>query len=267
MDFEYIDIHSHLYFPDYEPDRERQIEEMKKAKIATISIGTSLETSKMCIDLAEKNKNIFACVGQHPSDLNTASIFERDIIQLTKNKKVVSIGECGLDYFRLPVDNKILKEIQKSIFIDHINLSVETAKPLMLHIRPSPKSFDAYLEALEILENKSKEVGGKLKGNAHFFAGDMGILKRFLGIGFTASFTGVITFVKDYDDFITYMPLDMIMSETDSPFGAPNPYRGQRNSPLYISEVVKRIAEIKSEPLEKVKKALVNNAISSFNLI
>jgi len=266
MDFEYIDIHSHLYFPDYENDREAEIQKMKEEKVATISIGTNLETSKKCIELAEKNENIFACVGQHPSDLNHKSIFDREIIHLTENKKVVAIGETGLDYFRLPEDSDKIKKIQKEIFEEHINLSVATGKPLMLHIRPSKNTFDAYLDSLDILENKFKEVGEKLKGNAHFFAGDMGILKRFLDIGFTVSFTGVITFTSDYDEFIKYTPMDKIMSETDSPFVAPVPHRGERNSPLYVKEVVKRMAEIKNLEEGEAKQKLVSNAIEFFNL-
>lgn len=266
MNFEYIDIHSHLYFPDYENDREEEIQKMKEEKVATISIGTNLETSKKCVELAEQNENIFACVGQHPSDLNHSSIFDREIIHLTDNKKVVAIGETGLDYFRLPENDQKIKEIQKEIFEEHINLSIETGKPLMLHIRPSKNTFDAYLDSLDILETRFKEVGDKLKGNAHFFAGDMEILKRFLDIGFTVSFTGVITFTSDYDQFIKYTPIDKIMSETDSPFVAPVPHRGERNSPLYIKEVVKRIAEIKGVPLEETKKKLVSNAVKFFGL-
>lgn len=261
MNFEYIDIHSHLYFPDYENDREEEIEKMKEEKVATISIGTNLETSKKCVELAQQNENIFACVGQHPSDLNHLSVFDREIIHLTDEKKVVAIGETGLDYFRLPADNSEIKKVQKEIFEEHINLSIETSKPLMLHIRPSKNTFDAYLDSLDILENKFKEAGEKLKGNAHFFAGDMEILKRFLNIGFSVSFTGVITFTPDYDQFIEYAPIDKIMSETDSPFVAPVPHRGERNSPLYVKEVVKRIAEIKNIPLEQMKKQLVSNAV------
>lgn len=277
MTFDYFDIHSHIYFPDYDKDREDEIEKMKKAKIATISIGTGLESSRACVELAENNENIFASIGEHPGDVVSRSAFDREIIQLAQNKKVVAIGECGLDYFRLLAqsgeadieasDEEVIKKVQKEIFEEHISLSLHTEKPLMLHIRASSKTYDAYFDALDILEHHAKTQGEKLRGNAHFFAGNMDVLKRFLNIGFTVSFTGVITFTHDYDELVKYTPLDMIMSETDAPFVAPVPFRGGRNSPLYVPEVVKAIAKIRDENLEDVKKAMVNNAIKHFKLL
>jgi Tat protein secretion system quality control protein TatD with DNase activity len=102
--------------------------------------------------------------------------------------------------------------------------------------------------------------------NVHFFVGDLEILKRFLAMGFTVSFTGVITFARDYDEIVRFAPLDMIMSETDSPFVAPIPHRGQRNSPLYVPEVVRKIAEIRGEDFETVKVALYTNAARHFDI-
>ena len=262
--FEYFDIHSHLYFPDYDKDREEEIKKIKKEKIGTITVGTDWQSSKVAIEMAEEHDNLFASVGQHPGDLKDDSIFDDRLKTLVENKKVVAIGECGLDYFRVAPMNQSLKMIQKTIFEYHIDLALEVEKPLMLHIRSSKGTFDAYNDALTILEHHSKISGDKLQGNAHFFAGDIEILRRFLAIGFTVSFTGVITFSDDYDEFIKYVPLEMIMSETDAPFVAPMPHRGKRNSPLYVEEVVKKIAEIRNQPLEAVKKALVSNALRVF---
>ena len=100
----------------------------------------------------------------------------------------------------------------------------------------------------------------------HFFVGDLDVLKRFLAIGFTVSFTGVITFARDYDEVVRSAPLNMIMSETDSPFVAPIPHRGERNSPLYVPEVVRKIAEIRGENFEMVRKQMVENAKRTFNI-
>ncbi len=271
MKFEYFDIHSHPYFPDYEEDRDEQIEEMKKLKIGTISIGTDFESSQKSIELTGKHDNVFASVGEHPGDLSSQSVFDERIAGLASNKRVVAIGECGLDYFgRRNLDGGNLSEkeknIQKEIFEKHIDLSLQTQKPLMLHIRSSAKTFDAYFDALNILESHSKKQGEKLKGNAHFFAGNTDILKRFLNIGFTVSFTGVITFTHDYDEYIKYTPLDMIMSETDAPFVAPVPYRGKRNSSLYIREIVEAIASIREEDIEMVKLSMVQNALRYFKI-
>jgi TatD DNase family protein len=263
--FEYFDIHSHLSFPDYDKDREELIEEMQKNKIATISVGVDFETSKKELELAEKYENIFACVGQHPE--NTKEGFDERILQLAENPKVVAIGECGLDYFRLPMEDTETKKIQKEIFEKQIELSLKVGKPLMLHIRPSDKiSYDAYFDALEILESHAKTAGEKLRGNAHFFVGGMEVLKRFLSIGFTVSFAGVVTFTHEYDEYVRYAPLEMIMSETDAPFVAPAPFRGKRNSSLYIPEIVSVIARIRGEDLALVKKTLVENAVRNFNI-
>lgn len=262
--FEYFDIHSHLYFPDFDKDREEVIAQMKEAKIGTITISTDFESSQKAIELAETHENFFACIGQHPGEVTKDSVFDERLKILAENKKVVAIGECGLDYFRLDPKDEFLKTIQKTIFQYHIELAFAVKKPLMLHIRSSKGTFDAYHDALEILEHHAHISGNTLKGNAHFFAGDLSILRRFLAIGFTVSFTGVITFTQDYDELVRYMPLDMIMSETDAPFVAPVSHRGERNSPLYVPEVVKRIAEIKKEPLEKVKTALISNVLRHF---
>ncbi|HEY4508740.1 MAG TPA: TatD family hydrolase [Candidatus Paceibacterota bacterium] len=266
MAFEYFDIHSHIYFPDYDKDREEEIEKIKKAKIGTITIGTDFKSSQTAIDLALKHNNFFACVGQHPEELNIDSVFDDRLTALSDNKKVVAIGEVGLDYFRMSGEDVALKGIQKTIFEYHIDLALSSGKPIMLHIRPSKGTQDAYLDALDILEHHSKISGGKLRGNAHFFAGDTNVLRRFLAIGFSVSFTGVITFTHDYDELIKYTPLDMLMSETDAPFVAPVPHRGKRNSPLYVPEVVKKIAEIKNESFEVVKKAMIDNVSRHFGI-
>ncbi len=265
--FEYFDIHSHLYFPEYDKDREEEIEKMKKEKIGSILVSTGFDSAKQILKLTEKHGNLFACIGQHPEELNKDSVFDERIVDLDDQKKVVSIGECGLDYFRMSADDLNMKRIQKTVFEYHIDLAISKDLPLMLHIRSSKGTQDAYLDTLEILEHHSKIVGSKLRGNAHFFAGDLSILKRLLSIGFSVSFTGVITFTSNYDELIKFTPLDMIMSETDAPFVAPVPYRGKRNSSLYVPYIVKRIAEIKEEPPEKVKKAMIDNVLKRFPLV
>jgi TatD DNase family protein len=264
--FNYFDIHSHFHFPDYDADREEQIAEMEKNNIGTITIGTGLETSKQAIALAEKHDRIFASVGLHPDDLKDGTELISEFSDLAKHPKVVAIGECGLDYFGKKENLEEIKKIQKKVFQSQIDLAIQVEKPLMLHMRPSKGTQDAYLDGLEILESYVKKYGDKLRGNAHFFAGNMEVLKKFLALGFTVSFTGVLTFTHDYDEIVRYAPLDMIMSETDAPFVAPVPHRGKRNSPLYVPEVVSAIARIRNENFELVKKTFVENAARNFNL-
>jgi TatD DNase family protein len=266
--FDYIDIHSHLYFPDFDKDREDEITKLKENKIAAITVGTDFESSQKAIELAKKHENLFATVGFHPGNITSESLtYDISYVSdLADNEKVVGIGECGLDYFREAANNPELQKIQKEIFQKQTDLALEKNLPLMLHIRPQKGTMDAYLDALEILENQKKISGKKLCGNVHFFVGDMEVLKRFLAVNFTVSFTGVITFARDYDGILRATPLDMFMSETDAPFVAPVPHRGRRNSPLFVPEVVKKIAEIRGEDLEVVRRQMIENVKRVFNI-
>ncbi len=130
----------------------------------------------------------------------------------------------------------------------------------MLHIR-SNKERSAYTEAVQILKEHAE-----VRGDVHFFAGSVEEAKSFLDLGFTLSFTGVITFAKEYAEVIKYAPIDLIMSETDCPYVTPIPYRGKRNEPLYVQEVVKKIAEIKGLPLEEVREQIIKTAFRVFSL-
>jgi TatD DNase family protein len=188
-------------------------------------------------------------------------IFDKDAYrELLKDPKVVAIGECGLDYYRC-TEESITK--QKENFIAQVELANEFNKPLMLHIRNNPddKMHNAYSDTLSLLKEYAK-----VKGDVHFFAGIWEEAKNFLDFGFTLSFTGVITFTHDYDEVIRNTPLDMIMTETDSPYVAPVPYRGKRNEPLYVKEVVKKIAEIKNLPETEVAEAIIKNAKKLFDI-
>lgn len=257
---EYIDVHSHLNFENYDSDRDSVIDLLKKENISTITVGTDVADSKSAIVLAEKHDNLFATVGVHP----TGEWQESDFIELDKmaaNKKVVAIGECGLDFFRGPHDEQS-KMRQGQSFARHIEVALRHDKPLMIHCR------NAYEEVLSIIKSfqTDHELGDRLRGNMHFFAGDVEIARKFLDIGFTLSFAGPITFSRDYDEVVKFAPLDMIMSETDSPFAAPTPFRGKRNEPAYVKEIVKAIAGIRTDDLEKVKNQLVLNAKRVFGV-
>lgn len=250
----YFDIHSHLNFKDYDADRGEVINRLKETETHTIVIGTDFESSKSAVDLAEKYEGIYACIGIHPindfDENSDISLFS----ELIKHPKVVTVGECGLDFYHAKKETDY--ERQKNLFLAQISFAVAHNKPVMIHAR------DAYEEILEILEPMKKDYGAKLRGNVHFFAGTVDIAKRFFNIGFSISFTGVITFTRDYDEVIKSAPLNMIMSETDAPYVSPVPYRGKRNEPIFVSEVVKRIAEIRGEDEEAVRVVLVNNALS-----
>jgi TatD DNase family protein len=256
----YIDIHSHLNFPEFDIDREEAVMRLESSDTYTILVGTDFESSKQAVELADKNDRLYACIGVHPVDDITKTFEKEKFEELVKHPKVVAIGECGLDFFHADKNDDNEKSRQEKLFLDQIEFALEYDKPIMIHSR------DAYLELLELLEPLVKSNGEKLRGNVHFFAGDLEIAKRFINIGFTLSFTGVITFARTYDEVIKNIPLDMMMSETDSPYVSPVPYRGKRNEPSYVQEVVKKIAEIRGEDIKMVEKTLLDNASRVFNI-
>ncbi|MCF7816160.1 MAG: TatD family hydrolase [Candidatus Pacebacteria bacterium] len=260
--FRYIDIHTHLNLEAFDKDGKEVGERTRDTGVSYINIGTGLETSKKAVVLAHEASGVYATVGIHPTHTVEEGGGENftydDLMILAGDEKVVAIGECGLDYFRVSKDGK---EIEEGVFIKHIELANEFNKPLMLHIRSSERSMDAYEDALGILK-----AHAKILGNVHFFAGTYDIAKQFWDIGFSTSFTGVITFANQYDEVIRNAPLNMIHAETDAPYVAPVPYRGKRNEPLFVKEVYRRIAEIRGENEEEVRKVLVENAKKLFNI-
>ena len=272
----FFDIHSHPHDKAFDADREQVILEMKLKGVGTIAIGTDKKESIQAVALTENHENIFASVGLHPAD-NVTEEFDYDFYKnLAQNKKVVAIGECGLDYFYVDsfferdqkekgITHSKDAEVdrQKRIFVQHINLASELTKPLMLHIRASKGSTDAYDDAIDILIN-AKTLGKQVVGNIHFFTGTVDVANRFLELGFTVSFPGVITFAKEYDEVVKSVPLSMMHAETDSPYATPVPYRGKRNSPVYVEEVVKKIAELKNLNVEEVQTQLLENAQKMF---
>jgi TatD DNase family protein len=281
---QYIDIHSHLNFAAYNEDRGEVIKRMLDAGVSTITVGTQFDTSKSAIELAQKHEGIWATVGTHPihtsashhdvqelgGDPSAKSFTSRGEIpdmsaykELAMHPKVVAIGEVGLDYYH---HDEKLHATQVNVFESMIDLANEVNKPLMLHIRNATGktgsiSRSAYLDAYEILKSRSK-----VPGNLHFFAGSIEEAKPFLDLGYTFSFTGVITFARNYDKVIKYIPIDRIMSETDAPYVTPAPFRGKRNEPAYVIEVVKKLAEIKGIPVETMRAQIAQNASNIFRL-
>lgn len=254
----YFDVHSHLNFSDYQSDFGAVLKRLAETQTHTIVVGTDFESSVKGVNLADRHPEIYACIGVHPVDEKSENFEVSRFEALIKHPKVVMIGECGMDFYHAKKEKDY--ERQKKLFLAQIEFAVAHDKPVMIHAR------NAYQEILEILEPMKKTRGAKLRGNVHFFTGGMDIAQRFFDIGFTVSFTGVITFARDFDEVIKSAPLETIMSETDAPYVAPLPHRGQRNEPSYVSEVVRRIATIRDEDEEMVSIALVNNARAMIGL-
>tara|TARA_Y100000310_G_scaffold345133_1_gene462076 strand:+ start:1777 stop:2613 length:837 start_codon:yes stop_codon:yes gene_type:complete len=273
----FLDAHAHVNFPVYDEDREGVLSRAREANVSMINVGTQKNTSVSAVKLAEEHdEGVYATVGVHPIHAGGSEYHDKKELKkeefkpvnfewdydfykkLAANKKVVAIGECGLDYFRC--DEKT-KESQKDIFISQIHLANETDMPLMLHIRSSGRSDDAYLDTISILKSESK-----VRGNFHFFAGSLETAKKIWDIGYTTSFTGVITFTNDYDEIVREAPEGLLMSETDCPYVAPVPYRGKRNEPAYVTETVKRIAKIREKPISDISHTIMNTAKDLFGI-
>lgn len=263
MNLHYIDIHSHLNLPPLSENQEAILAKMREMNIGTITVGTGMDTSKKAIEIANANPDTcWATVGFHPCDGHVPS-GKSDWIELEQyanHKKVVAIGETGLDYFR--DQSSEMKTQQTEIFKKHIELAVKVSKPLMLHVRASKGTDDAYYDALEIL----KETQYQGKANFHFFSGSKQCMVDIVSAGYMVSVDGPITFSHDYDDMIRACPIESLMIETDAPFAAPVPYRGKPCEPWMVVEVARKIAELKGVELEHVRTQLLKNTQHFFGI-
>jgi TatD DNase family protein len=274
----YFDAHTHTNFAAYDEDREVVLARAREAGVGMNVVGTQLDTSRAAVALADAHEGVWATIGLHPVHTSKSfhdtkelgeggkeftsrgEVFDRGAYEeLGRNPKVIAIGECGLDYYRLDADTK---EVQRDAFIRQIELANDLKKPLMLHIRNGvDASADAYRDTIELLK-----AHANVRGDVHFFAGDWDTARQFLDLGFTLSFTGVVTFTRDYDEVVKNMPLDMILSETDAPYITPVPHRGRRNEPAYVIEIVRAIARIRGEDVETVRMQTLANAERVFSL-
>ncbi len=255
----YIDIHAHLDFPDFDLDREQVIADMKSQSIGSFNIGTGLESSQNSISLAEQNENIWAIVGIHPIHVNESLITDLDLIEpLIGHERCVGIGECGLDFFR-EADDMENRKIQLAFFEKQIELAIKYNKPLMIHCRK------AYPETLDVLASY-KKTNPELHAHFHFFTESIDTAREILDLGYTVSFTGVITFIPNYEELVRFVPLDSMMVETDSPYVAPKSNRGKRNDPRNVIEIVQKISQIKELPEDDLSEKFIENTRKIFKI-
>lgn len=273
-----IDIHTHVQFAAFGDDADFVVQRALDAGIWMINVGTQKDTSKKAVDLAYKYQGVWATVGLHPIHTEKSYHDEKELggtdgftsrgedfeydyyKKLASDPKVVAIGECGLDYYRV-TKHETRNMKQKKAFEMQIALANEIKKPLMIHCR------EAFADLISILE-KTPPVfsGGRFPGVIHFFSGTIEDAKKLMDLGFSFSFGGVITFAREYEQLIKFIPLDRIVLETDAPYVAPQVYRGKRNEPLYVEEVAKKIARILNKDFEEIARVTTENAIKVFNL-
>lgn len=259
----FIDTHVHLDMPDYQNEVTAVLMRAKtKGVEKLINIGVNLESSRKSWELARRHPEIYAAVGLHPDSANDLNIeTQSDLLHLTRQDKVVAIGEVGLDYYYLQrssqYSNCPSKKEQIFCFEQMLDMVLETQLPVIVHTR------EAEEDTLAVLKGYTG-----VKGVIHCFSGDLKLAESFLDLGFSLSFTGNITFKnnKDAEEVIKNIPLGSIMIETDCPFLAPEPYRGKKNEPVYVAEVARKIAEIKGISLAEVESETTKKAKKLFGI-
>ena len=261
----FFDTHAHLDYPDYEKDFAEVLARAQAAGIAKIiSIGTSLDSSRRAVALAEQHAMIYAAVGWHPSEaLDAPADLRPALRELARHPKVVAIGETGLDYFRLPStkggsaeDDAHYKKRQAEIFEQQLEVAAELGLNCIIHQRAS---FDDTLSQL-------KPFAGRTRGVFHCFGESVERLKQILAIGSLVSYTGIVTFKNGQNirDAVAATPLDKFMLETDCPYLAPVPYRGQRCEPAFVKEIAATVAQVKMISLEALSAATCRTAQEFF---
>ena len=246
MDF--FDTHAHYNDEKFEEDRDIIINQIKENNIKYVTVvGYNIESSIKAIEIANKYDNIYATVGISPNDLESEIDLEK-IESLAQDKKVVAIGEIGLDYYW----NKENKDLQKNIFVKQIEIANKMELPISIHTR------EAVYDTLDILKNRIKV---KNTGIFHCCPLNIELIKEAVKLGFYISFSGNITFKnsKNANKCIEAVPIDKLLIETDSPYMTPEPYRGKRNNSIYVKLVAQKIAEVRNMELTDIAKITLEN--------
>ncbi|MCR8612895.1 MAG: TatD family hydrolase [Mycoplasma sp.] len=256
----FVDTHTHIfkgYSGDADLDTEiKKIIEEKVSKI--INVGIDVETSKSAIELSNKYDEVFAILGIHPNNKWTDDDFkEIDKLLMIGNTKVVAIGETGLDFFRTKEPEEIKK--QYTSLEKHLELAIKYNLPVVFHVRDA---MDEFIKFIDVEKYKN------IKGVMHTYAGNLEQANKLIELGFYISFSGVVTFksAKMTKEVASQIPLNKILSETDSPFLTPSPYRGKTNHSYYVKYVVQEIARLRNTTVQKIASAILKNTKELFRI-
>lgn len=264
-----VDSHTHVQFAAFKDNYKEVIQRALDKGVWIVNVGSQKATSEKAVAIAEDyEKGVYATIGFHPIHAEGATKkdpeesaseneeFDYDFFRrLAENPKVVAIGECGLDYFRL---KNTTRDKQKEVFSAQIKLAEETSKPLMIHCR------DAYPDLIKILRSERSRLLPDRPGVSHFFTGSLNDAEALLEMGFSFSFGGAVTFAGNYDEILRRIPLDRLLLETDAPYVAPVPFRGERNEPSFVIHVAEYIAKVKGLSLGEVAEETTKNALRIF---
>jgi TatD DNase family protein len=253
-----VDTHAHLDFPKFDADRPQVVERARAAGVAAIvNVGTDLVSSQRAVELAARYDLVYAAVGMHPHDakkLDGAVLAElRDLAQ---RPKVVAVGEIGLDFYR----DLSPRDTQRRAFQAQLAWAIRLGKPVIIHDR------DAHGEIMEILTDWASGLGDSplaaRPGVLHTFSGDLNMAERAIELGFYISVSGPVTYknARQLPDIVRTIPQDHLLVETDCPFLAPHPHRGERNEPAYVRLVAERVASLKGVSFEELAGVTTANA-------
>ncbi len=252
-----IDTHAHLDFPEYKTDMESVLSRANDAGVDyIINVGTSLASSRKSVALANRFNNIFASIGVHPHDASKVSEQDWQTLEsLVKEPKVIAIGETGLDYYR----NRSPHEDQQRIFHKHLTLASTHNLPVIIHCR------DAGNDCLKILnEHKNSSI----RGVVHCFSGTRETAEKYIELGLYISFAGPITFSNGNNlrEAAKSVPVERLLLETDCPFLSPQPKRGERNEPSYLSFIIPVLAKIYGLSVQDIMRITTFNAYNLFGI-
>lgn len=284
-----FDIHTHVNFKAFESDGHEVIKRALQGGVGMILVGSQNTTSKRSVDYAREypKDSVYAAVGLHPIHLEEMHVDDKELGQeglgfttraeefdyeyyraLAQDPKVVAIGEVGLDYhWTHPEQNPKAVQKQKDIFKKQIELALETKKALMVHCRKAHKDCIAILKEYYPLKTGNRKLK-TFNGDIHFFEGTLEEAKEYFNLGFTISFTGVITFKNSqrHQELVKALPLERMLLETDAPYVTPEPHRGKRNEPLYVKFVAEKVAQLKGVSVEEVENITSQTAKKVFHL-
>ena len=270
-----VDSHSHLYFPEFDQDRDEVIKRARKKGVFFMAqVGASLEDSRKAIELANQHSDMVAAVGMHPHDAHKYAQVQNarfkmqnkslddDIADLRsiaiKNKgKVVAVGECGLDFGKSGEIGKEEKKAQIELFEAQIALAQDLKLPLIIHCR------NAHRETAQMIQDSRCKTHTTV---IHCFTGNWEDAVRYLNFGCFISFSGIVTFKKAeaIQEAAIKTPLNQMLIETDAPYLSPEPNRGKRNEPANISNIIQVIARLRGLPFEEIEQTTDANSIKFF---
>ncbi len=300
-----FDSHCHLQFKTYKDDFDQVLKRCEEKQTLLNVVGSQIDTSMRAVELAQKYENIYASVGLHPVHLHETRVDEEEISfksreedfdyekykTLAQNKKVVAIGECGLELFHLPenLDKEKILQKQKEVFIKQYELAQELDLPIIIHVRDAHEEMIKLLNVIASGAKQSHEVqktvglprpsGSRnddiMNGIVHCYTGNWEYAQQYLSLGLYIGFTGVITFPprktdpkvqEDLLEVVKNVPFEKMLIETDSPYLAPQEYRGERCEPWMVEEVAKKIAQIRGKTTEEIIEITGNNAKKLFKI-